>query len=532
VAAIAPLISATTATNIVTNIVNGQLTANGVVMGLAEVTVSPAGIANGQSKINNNGMMFGPDTPGTVTGGLQEAISALTANGTNIYGPIGGRIVIGPGTVTMTAGAGMFHNYSYNPPGTNFNLIIEGAGQSASGILYVGATNTDVLSFYGGNGGEGSVYLRDLFVSSTRDMPNYLVKFFYPAKGEVANCWLGYWPIMTNSYGGGFSPPSVGGTQATLLCGVKIDGGGTDDILNVHDNDFLGLAGGLMDDSDHLTVDNNMFLYCGNNPAYTNTGAPNQIAMENSKLSFGGAVIFGSPNPHLNTQLHGNYFYGGQYAYIVDVRNNGINGLVSYGDGFEAQQYNALISPQSRLTQYNPHGSFGSIPSSLVFNSSWEAGGAVYAIQSDDPNQYLGTVQLNASDAVLSGFTSLTVSGTLNVTDGSGINNLQSSHLVGTVPVASLPANIPAANLVGTIPDALISATFLKVNGNGSGLTGITATQVGADNNGAAAAAYLAATQHTATLISGGITTNLPVLVPGGGTNTLQFINGILKGAL
>ncbi len=505
--AVLPLINATTATNII----NGQLVANGVVMGFPEVTVSPSGLANGLSKTKNNGMMFGPDTPGTATGGLQEAINCLLANGTNIYGPIGGRVVIGPGTVMMTAPAGVFQRHSdvFNPPGTNFNIIIQGAGQSASGILYVGTTNTDVLNFLGLNGGIGSAYLRDLFISSTRDMPNYLVKLFFPAKGEIANCWLGYWPIMIAGYGGGFTPPSIGGSQAALLCGVKIDGGGTDDILNIHDNDFLGLAGGVMDDCDHLTIDNNMFLYCGNRSGYTNTGSPNQIAMECSKLSFGGAIIFGSPNPHVNAQMHGNYFYGGNYAYIVDVSNGGINGLVSYGDGFEAQSFNTLISPQSRLTQYNPHGSSGAIPGSRVFNSSWEAGGAVYAIQADDPNKYIGTVLLNAQNAVLSGFNSLTISGTLNVADGSGISKLQSSRLVGAIPVASLPVNIPSANLTGQIPDGLISATFLKINGNGSGLTGLTASQ-----------------------ISDGLTTNLPVLVPGGGTRTLQFINGVLKGAL
>jgi hypothetical protein len=534
-AAIAPLVSAETATNIA----NGQLTANGVITGLAEVTVSPAGIANGLSKTKNNGLMFGPDTPGTVTGGLQEAINALIANGTNICGPIGGRIVIGPGTVMMTAAAGIVQPLSAPPAqGTNFNVIIEGAGQSASGILYVGSTNTDVLQFAGKNGGTGSLYLRDLFIASLRDMPNYLVNLYWPAKGEIANCWLGYWRIMTNGYGGGFSPPSVGGgysyydgsSPARLLCGVKIEGGGCDDILNIHDNDFLALAGGIMDDCDHLTVDNNMFLFCGNQSAYTNAGTASKPAMECSKLSFGGAIIFGDPNPHENAQMHGNYFYGGKYAYIVDMPNSGINGLVSYGDGFESQAYNTLISPQSRLTQYNPHGSGGYIPSSRVFNSSWLAGGAAYVIQSDDPNNYLGTVALNARDAVLSGFASVTISGTLKSGDGSGISKLQSSHLVGTVPLASLPANIPATNIVGLVPDSLISAAFLKTNGNGSGLTGITAAQVGADNSGAASAAYTAAIQYTANLISGGVTTNISVSVPGGGAVTLQFTNGILKG--
>jgi hypothetical protein len=41
------------------------------------VRVSPNGIANGKSTIPNDGAEFGPDTSGTTTGGLQEAIESL-----------------------------------------------------------------------------------------------------------------------------------------------------------------------------------------------------------------------------------------------------------------------------------------------------------------------------------------------------------------------------------------------------------------------------------------------------------------------
>ena len=39
------------------------------------VTVSPYGIANGKSTVANNGAQYGPDTAGTVTSGIQEAVT-------------------------------------------------------------------------------------------------------------------------------------------------------------------------------------------------------------------------------------------------------------------------------------------------------------------------------------------------------------------------------------------------------------------------------------------------------------------------
>jgi hypothetical protein len=226
-------------------------------------------------------------------------------------------------------------------------------------------------------------------------------------------------------------------------------------------------------------------------------------------ISFGGAIIQGH-STHENTRYHNNYFYGGNAAYVVDDSYGGGGVMVSDGDGFESEGLNLIISQQSKWTQINPHGSSG-IPPSKVINASYLTGGAVYAFVDDDPNKYVRTILLDSDNAALNGYNTLTISGTLIVADGSGIANLQATHLVGSVP------------------DPLISSTFLRTNSNGSQLIGITAAQTGADTNGAAAAAWLAATQYAAGLLSGGITTNISVLVGGGGTNLLCYTNGILK---
>jgi len=502
--AVAPLVTSPA----VTNIVRAQIAASGLVANLPFVTLSPAGIANGLATNNNNGLMFGPDTPGTLTGGLQEAINALLASNTNLDAPGGGKVFIAPGTVVLKAGVSVVQPPA--PLGTNYTLVFEGAGLSASGILYAGSNDTDVLHFDAVNGGESQLFMRDLFVSSTRDMPNYLVFLNYFGKGDISDCWFGYWPTMISSWGGGFSPPSVGGgSQASYLCGLYLDGGSADDIIDVRNNDFLGLAAGLVNSSDHSVVDDNMFLYCGNHSAWQNHGAPNYQTGIGSLISFGGAIIQGH-STHENTRYHNNYFYGGNAAYVVDDGYGGGGVMLSDGDGFESESLNLIISQQSKWTQINPHGVTG-IPLSKVISASYLHGGSVYSIVADDPNKYVRTILLNTDNAALNGYDSLTISGTLIVADGSGIANLQATHLVGS------------------LPDPLISSTFLKTNSSGSRLTGITAAQTGADTNGAAAAAWLAATQYAAGLLSGGITINIPVLVAGGGTNTLCYTNGILK---
>jgi len=58
---------------------------------LPVVTLATKGLSSGAS-IANDGANYGPDTPGTVTGGLQEAVSYIIANGGGTIKVAGGRI--------------------------------------------------------------------------------------------------------------------------------------------------------------------------------------------------------------------------------------------------------------------------------------------------------------------------------------------------------------------------------------------------------------------------------------------------------
>jgi hypothetical protein len=69
-----------------------------------DVFVSGRGVANGQAKVPNAGGRFGPDTPGTQTSGIQEALdfllSAVKKPGVKI--PEGGRVLV-TGNATINA---------------------------------------------------------------------------------------------------------------------------------------------------------------------------------------------------------------------------------------------------------------------------------------------------------------------------------------------------------------------------------------------------------------------------------------------
>lgn len=90
------------------------------------VTVSPAGVSNGLSTLPNNRADYGPDTPGTVTMGLQEAMNDLAASGA-----LFGTVYVRKGTYTLDAAMGQTGNYQrvVFEPGTGLVL-----GSSFSGV--------------------------------------------------------------------------------------------------------------------------------------------------------------------------------------------------------------------------------------------------------------------------------------------------------------------------------------------------------------------------------------------------------------
>lgn len=90
-----------------------SIVANSVV-GLG-VTVSPKGIANGMSSVDNNGARFGPDTPGTTTSGIQEAFNSLP---TFILVSGSGNFTASTGEILLLDGVFVITTTITIPPGT------------------------------------------------------------------------------------------------------------------------------------------------------------------------------------------------------------------------------------------------------------------------------------------------------------------------------------------------------------------------------------------------------------------------------
>ena len=73
------------------------------------VTVSPKGIANGLATSSNNGAQFGPDTPGTTTSGIQEALTSIAGTG--------GKILLLNGAFTISSAISITTDYSISIEG-------------------------------------------------------------------------------------------------------------------------------------------------------------------------------------------------------------------------------------------------------------------------------------------------------------------------------------------------------------------------------------------------------------------------------
>ena len=238
---------------------------------LAVVTVSPKGIANGSSGVTNDGKMFGPDTPGTTTCGLQEAYNALPTS-LKYNGDAGGTIQLAPGAFYITTGLNM--------PGLNstaFNLYVEGAGLSASCIVYAGSTPSHALMIGQPNYGSAmNVGLSKLTIASCNNATTNIVwingtyDLAKPgatggiASADVDRLWIGYWPSMTNNAGGIFTPSGYPDNIKHNLIGLDVNLM-FNNLIHIHDCQFSYCLVGLSISADHPSIEHNTFNFCGNN---------------------------------------------------------------------------------------------------------------------------------------------------------------------------------------------------------------------------------------------------------------------------
>ena len=107
---------------------------------LPTVTVQCHGIATGGT-ISNNGAMFGPDTPGTKTCGIQEALNyILNTNDTVQPTVTGGIVQLYPGFYFPSVTIYTPTNLANYTPTNLQTLILRGAGEQSTFIVYSNTT--------------------------------------------------------------------------------------------------------------------------------------------------------------------------------------------------------------------------------------------------------------------------------------------------------------------------------------------------------------------------------------------------------
>lgn len=251
-----------------------------------EITFSPIGFAAG-CIVPNNGAMFGPDTPGTMTCGIQEAWNLLQP-GTNYY-----RYDLPGATFNLWDGTfGIYTNIVFsctNP----FVFHMEGNSILGTRLLYeptVTNQQVDVIRFANGNFlGPGlnlpwEIKLNDFTVTPIQEIPyttliavdqysfaTHGTNLYRQSSGgystlEMDDVNLATYNYTTNGTFATGNQLSIAGSDGSVYgnctIGMRIRGG--DDHQTLFNNCyFVGLANGLDASCDHLTMNDCKSAFVG-----------------------------------------------------------------------------------------------------------------------------------------------------------------------------------------------------------------------------------------------------------------------------
>lgn len=265
-----------------------------------------------------NGTAYGPtgkiDTAGTKTVGISEAIHALyQTNGTGLVVG-GGKIVLAPGVYDCTTNITIPNQF-------NFELVMEGAGKSATLIIdstvgtnFLVLENVDANSSITNGGSKPFQYYFRNFGLTKRYDTNLTALAYFGNKvnqGVWDNCAFSSMQCLMLTATNGANPPGQGGgllfisgtpTNAVGTVGIRLIGG-YDNKQLIRKCDFYGLAVGVFAQPDHIKIEDCMFAACGrwytaggitphDATAYTAVGTYGSISQRvNNILSVGGGIV-------------------------------------------------------------------------------------------------------------------------------------------------------------------------------------------------------------------------------------------------
>lgn len=286
---------------------NGSITSTNTI---PVITISARGIANGLSAISNDGAQYGPDTSGTLTCGIQEALNSIprassAGFGTNLVG------------ATLQFGSGDFYytNEIYYSNGAVSHIILDGAGFSSRLIYAGGRVETNLMLFIGrANSGGGSLHFdaHDLTFSTKTNGRHCFLTVSNAAHQNVLRCNFTGWQVTTNTdWGAGVSIPANGDDPPGGV-GVVL-GNGNDHACFVTDCYFANLACGLDLRTDHFYGQNIKFADIG---FYGGGSIWGTLWPNTSPYSLGAAYL--RPVSGLDTHIFRTHFYGCNVGVAVD----------------------------------------------------------------------------------------------------------------------------------------------------------------------------------------------------------------------
>ncbi|MDD5139388.1 MAG: hypothetical protein PHY43_03890 [Verrucomicrobiales bacterium] len=294
---------------------------------LPVTTVSAAGIINGLSTVTNAGFMFGPDTPGTLTCGIQEAINSLP-KATNRYSPGGGTVQLSPGLFKTAATITVNSNIA----STAFSLTLRGEGMSATGILITNNIPACVFSMDALGTTNGWIFnTHDMFYASVTNACTNLVSMNGPiqtgqpyrgniSRCDIQRCWFGWWEKMTNAAPSiyGLTPDVANSNGKQNLTAIYYNNN-LGDFLTIEKNQFT-FVGNIVLANDHLSLWQNSFEGCGTEPG----SGVNDWPVTDPRRS-GYVVIFQEPvggityNNGTTWHIGQNFFVSNAGSYLFNV---------------------------------------------------------------------------------------------------------------------------------------------------------------------------------------------------------------------
>ncbi|MGO8839468.1 MAG: hypothetical protein ACLP7I_12050 [Limisphaerales bacterium] len=274
------------------------------------------------ASISNSSKWFGPWLG---TNYAQQAVNALAAPNNNHS--IGGGKILVIGT-NFYSDPLLFTNSGVGAPNAGWQL--EAAGPYTGALI----CKTNPAIRVGINDSACSFRMENMLVSSTANSSLSNLMEVGPCYGkvEILHDWFIPWVAATNNGYAGMMPPTIGlpGVYHNLV-GLSIVGRNSD-MAQILDNSFEYLASGLYLGSDHVTVQDNVFSYCGHQDANPQTiNAVGQIP-SSSIFSLGCAITLASGGLNDSWLFWNSYFYESEPAYYCDADLSAT--VVTIGDGF------------------------------------------------------------------------------------------------------------------------------------------------------------------------------------------------------